>query len=523
MSKKITAVTLISAALLALLAAAGGLSAAAGSGAQPAPPATLAIAASFTGDNPPPAAPPAPRRTAARRYLTAPADLPSFTVDRREGDLAPGYLFVSMFNFNSAPASTLLILDNNGEPVYYNQDDAFRVDFKKLPDGYLTYVDMAGFDSAYTVMGTWYKKAREYRSAPDPLTGEAYKLDQHDIALLDDGSVLLLSDDPRPVDMSGLVPGGGKEVEVVGCVIQQITPAGEVVFQWNSWDHIPFTDTVLSLDRDPLRYIHCNSVGLDSDGHILLSSRNLGEITKIDRQSGAIIWRMGGKNNQFDFTNDRGFSFQHDARRLDNGHLTLFDNADDAFPNSRGVEYVVDETNKTAAIAAEFVEETAVNSQAMGNMQRLPNGNTLIGWGTSMDPLLTEFDSDGRKLLSLSSLDGLVTYRAFRFPWHGNPQWPPVLVARQEADAVYLHMSWNGATETAAYTIHAAPDGHNFTPVATVSRDGFETVYAYTLPGAGRWTVRVQPVSKSGAEGPFSNSVTLSDRRMTYLPLAVGQ
>ena len=42
-------------------------------------------------------------------------------------------------------------------------------------------------------------------------------------------------------------------------------------------------------------------IGVPDDGHILLSSRRLSEITKINRQSGKIIWRLGGANNQFKF------------------------------------------------------------------------------------------------------------------------------------------------------------------------------------------------------------------------------
>ncbi len=62
-------------------------------------------------------------------------------------------------------------------------------------------------------------------------------------------------------------------------------------------------------------------------GIILLSFRHLNEVTKIDSSSGEIIWRLGGKQNQFTFLGDTmPFSAQHDARRIANGNLTLFDN-----------------------------------------------------------------------------------------------------------------------------------------------------------------------------------------------------
>ena len=37
---------------------------------------------------------------------------------------------------------------------------------------------------------------------------------------------------------------------------------------------------------------------------LMISSRHLNEITKISRTTGDIIWRFGGKNNQFTFVND---------------------------------------------------------------------------------------------------------------------------------------------------------------------------------------------------------------------------
>ena len=39
-------------------------------------------------------------------------------------------------------------------------------------------------------------------------------------------------------------------------------------------------------------------------GIFLVSCRNLDEITKIHRTTGEIIWRWGGSQNDFIFTND---------------------------------------------------------------------------------------------------------------------------------------------------------------------------------------------------------------------------
>jgi hypothetical protein len=170
-------------------------------------------------------------------------------------------------------------------------------------------------------------------------------------------------------------------------------------------------------------YVHGNAVELDQDGSILLSSRHLSEITKIDRASGAVIWRLGSRatQNQFTFVNDpRGFSHQHDIRRLPNGHLSLFDNGNCLGPPySRALEYQVDEVNKIATLVAEHRHTPDIYGAFMGNVQHREGGGTTIGWGgTQPDPKVTELHADGSTALELGfGAPFTWTYRAFRFPW----------------------------------------------------------------------------------------------------------
>ena len=72
---------------------------------------------------------------------------------------------------------------------------------------------------------------------------------------------------------------------------------------------------------------------IHSEGNLIISTRNFNEITKISRQTGEIIWRLGGEKNQFQFINDnRGFGRQHSARVLSNGNLAIFDNGHKLIP-----------------------------------------------------------------------------------------------------------------------------------------------------------------------------------------------
>jgi hypothetical protein len=459
-------------------------------------------------------------------YKSAPADLPSFYVEQLPGEVSDGYLFVSMFNRQIGRRSYHLILDDQGDLVYFQalDDIASSTDFKLQPNGLLTYFSPREGNVAYTVMNNNYQVVREIRAEDDPETGKVYTIDNHDLQLLNNGHALYMISDTRIIDLSDIVPGGSEETEVIGCVIQELDSDNNLVFQWRSWDYIGLPDTYAPFDRSPLRYTHCNALEADNDGNLLLSSRNLNEITKIDRASGEIIWRMGGRQNEFEFLNDGGFTFQHDIRRLNNGHITLYDNGDAATGvGSRGVEYAVDEANKTVEKVAEFQNNPQTIGEYMGNVQRLANGNTLIGWGSSSEPVFTEFDGSGEKILEFTSADNMVSYRAFRFPWKGFPFWAPALTAFNEGNMVQFFFSWNGSTETASYYVEGGRSPGAMSTLAWVAKTGFETNIARELPESGLWYFRVRPISEEGVVGPPSNMVqVLVGGKPAYLPLIAG-
>ncbi len=156
--------------------------------------------------------------------------------------------------------------------------------------------------------------------------------------------------------------------------------------------------------------------------------------------TGDVIWKLGGKQNDFSFLNENEanspdyFSYQHNISVLPNGNLTLFDNGNQHSPqHSRAVEYKIDEVNKTADMVWEYRHTPDIYSMAMGSVQRLSNGNTLIGWGSAGmngDPSVVEVHPDKSIAFELTLPKGETSYRAFRFPWAS--QQPAISVTNYE-------------------------------------------------------------------------------------------
>ena len=331
----------------------------------------------------------------------------------------PGFIFLTPFSFQNTHPNYLIIMDNYGVPVFYRKTIDRNFDFKKQATDVLTYLD--GFYWKFYVLNS------SYQIIDSLYTKNGYALDVHDALVLPNNHSLLLGSDSQPVRMDTVVPGGNPNAIVMGLIIQELDEYKNVVFQWRSWDHFDITDATydINLTDSIVDYVHANAIDVDSDGNILVSSRHMDEVTKIDRQTGNIIWRWGGQyceNNQFTFIGDStGFSHQHDIRRLTNGNLTVFDNGNLHSPTfSRAVEYQVDEINKIAFLVWDYKNNPITYSGAMGCVRRLSNHNTVIGWGTGVHPAISEVDPFGNVVLFISLPDTLVNYRGFKSQWKTN-------------------------------------------------------------------------------------------------------
>ena len=269
-------------------------------------------------------------------------------------------------------------------------------------------------------------------------------------------------------------------------IVQELDiETGEVLFQWRSIDHVALEETYvtpLQDGRPGIDYFHINSIDVDHDDNLLVSARETSTVYKIDRNSGEIIWRLGGKRSDFEMGPGTRFAFQHDARRLPDGTISIFDNGSLIFENgtpkaveeSRGIVLGLDERKMKATLVREYTHPDKQCADAAGNMQVLPNGNVFVGWGRAL--AISEFSENGEMLFDASLPRKNESYRAFRFSWSARPSDQPAAVAeRVSEEEVRVYASWNGATEVATWEILAARHQGRLKPLGQVPRNGFET------------------------------------------------
>jgi len=246
----------------------------------------------------------------------------------------------------------------------------------------------------------------------------------HDMIAELDGSSWVMCDETRTMDLSGL--GGVANAKVMGTVIQHLSAAGTLLFEWNPFDHFDITDLdSASRTGANVNWTHGNALDLDTDGNLLVSFRALSEITKIDTKTGAVIWRMGGLRNQFTFQGapSTGFSRQHGLRVTGAGHLMLLDNLGDP-AGSQAERYAYDATLHTARLLGSYTPTPPVVALLGGTTQQLSDGHLVVAFGNG--ERVEEYDATGRMVWHIEGKSGYV-FRAERInslyhPGVGSPR-----------------------------------------------------------------------------------------------------
>lgn len=427
--------------------------------------------------------------------VSVPIDFPIFTPTINDAT-APGYIFLD----TEEGPPYILIFENDGTPIFYRRLKQRVVGFKPYSSGLLTMRAWEGIDG-FVVLDS------NYRRIDTLHVQNGYDTDMHELQLLPNGNALMIASEHVNMDLSSLVPNGKPEVEVRGTHIQEVNENDSVVFEWLCWNHYDILDTYEQVEGvSNLNYVHMNSIAMDYDGHLVVSSRHLSECTKINRQTGEVIWRLGGKNNQFNFINDLDQnSYQHDFRPVPGkpDHYTLMDNGNMKNPQySRAVEFKLDIENMTAEKVWEYRHSPDWYTRWRGNVQRLPNGNTFVNWADNPLPKAFEVTPDGEVVYEAGFENSIFTYRVFRSEWNGF-MLNPYLIAEPFADKVRLIFNKFGDEGVDYFNIYGGKDQDQMIWIDSTSNAWIDLVdledYSYCY-------LNVTAVDTSGIESPPSET-----------------
>jgi hypothetical protein len=396
--------------------------------------------------------------------------IPKLFVTARDDGVAPGYIFVTprtIYPGRTGPT----IFDKDGHVVWFHRQSKNLAAQNLRPQVYrgrpvLTWglrppqvpegkTLIGNAHNSYEVIAdSSYHIIKRVRAQ-----GRGVKTDTHDFVITARNTALVLGGRYLPRRLSRY--GGPRRSGIVDCLVQEIDlRTKRLLFNWSAARHIPLSESMAKPPRTgPWDPYHLNSVSVDSDGNLLVSSRATSTVYKIDRHSGRIIWKLGGKHSTFRMGRGTAFYFQHDAVRQSDGTITLFDNGTSDINRhyrhrSEGKRLRLSWKRKMATLVRAFKPPAGMTalSTSQGNTSVLDNGNVFVGWGIS--PWLSEYGADGRLLFAAHFRSVWHhSYRATKAPWQGRPGGDPAIYARVTAGRVVAYVSWNGATEVAQWRL----------------------------------------------------------------------
>jgi hypothetical protein len=349
-----------------------------------------------------------------------------------------------------------------------------------------------------------------YREVARVRAGNGRHADLHEFVLTPEGTALITCFPRRvPMDLSGI--GGQADATVLEGIIQEVeVSTGRVLFEWRSLDHIPVSDSYQPAYEpfgNPYDCAHLNSIDVLPDGHLLVSARATFCLYKINRRTGEVIWRMGGKRSNFKLGSGAAFSWQHHARHLPGGIISLFDNGSGPVrtePQSRAIFLGVDEARRTVELVRELRHVPRLRGGSMGSVEVLPDGDVVVGWGAQH--YTSKFTRHGSHVAEASLPSGLLSYRVVEQAWRAIPQERPTVAVRHHPGThrTVLYVSWNGATDVTHWRVHTGSSASGLRPFGVARRRGFETAIPL---GSHDVYVAITALDSSGRELARSSAV----------------
>lgn len=312
--------------------------------------------------------------------------LPGFLADLEvelsdPDQMQPGFTLLSVDRVGEGEAT--VIVDAAGEVVFYHSfAGGFVVPF---PGG--TYLQTGAGTTSSLFLSNLLG-----RISPELLAVDyGSPIFHHLPGVTPEGTFLALGLEVRSID--GYEDGGRSVTyNVVGDLVYELTPEGALVRELALLDildplrpggsfHTAFWDMAFpGLPGGTKDWSHANSIAMDpDDGGLVLSVSGQNWVVKLDRETGALLWRLGPGGDFSLAQGGRWSAFVHAAQPLPGGRLLLYDNEPVDPPHtSRAVEYTLDAATWTATQTWEHAIEPPVQSLRLGEAHLLENGNVLI-------------------------------------------------------------------------------------------------------------------------------------------------
>jgi hypothetical protein len=370
--------------------------------------------------------------TPASAAASAPTAPPPVTILTASSQLGRRDIFITPTGDASTYANGPEILDRAGNVVWFHAipPGLTAADFRVQTYDHrpvLTWWQGTGLGGLSS--GTDYIYDDRFQQIATVNAGNGLSADGHEFLITPWNTALILAYTTATANLTAI--GGAADQTVINGVVQEIDIAtGKVLFQWNSADHVPFSQSEQPLPASastPWDWFHINAVHLDTDGNLLIDARDTWTTYEVNRHTGAIIWQLGGKDSSFALSAAPGqvldsadeiFAWQHDPEALGHGIYTFFDNESSGtplLPYSRAITVRLDQRDHVATLLASDNQPEGLPAPSQGNAQTTPDGNLFVGWGAL--PYFSEFDPAGALIFNAEFPAGVNSYRAYLLPW----------------------------------------------------------------------------------------------------------
>jgi hypothetical protein len=400
-------------------------------------------------------------------------------VTKRPSDTTHGYIFTapSRGPLQNGP----MVLDSDGGLIWFKPlaSRIFATDFRvQTLNGKPVLTWWQGYYGEDFGSGEGVIYDTSYHQIGAVKAGNGLSADLHEFQLTPQGTALIAIE--YPVIWNASQIHKSRHAVVFDAVVQEIDiKTGLVLFQWDSLDHVPLADSYTRFPAGgPYDFFHLNSVERDDDGNLLIGGRSVSALYKVNRSTGAVMWRLGGKRSSFKLGAHASFAFAHDprVRAKNDAVVSIFDNGAGLYHvrrQSRALWLNLNFKTMTATHAKEIDHSPPLLAKWAGDVQQLGNGDTFVGWG--QQPYFSEYNSKGKLLFDARFADRNISYRTYRFDWNGFPRTRPAVAASNSGKTTTVYVSWNGATGVRRWRVLAGASSSSLKAATTAPRTGFET------------------------------------------------